>query len=120
MLASDDSMTLAYFCLGALDLLGLVQSKLTEQERLECIDWVYAQQLDAASGGGFMPGPFLRRDELPSSSSSRLPTGSQPNGNLAMTYTAIINLAILRDDFSRLDLQAIRTHLAGLQQPDGR
>ena len=37
-----------------------------------------------------------------------------------MTYTALLILAILRDNFARLDRQAIGVHLSGLQQLDGR
>lgn len=37
-----------------------------------------------------------------------------------MTYTAILILAILRDDFSRLDREAMQVHISQLQQPDGR
>lgn len=36
-----------------------------------------------------------------------------------MTYTALLILAILRDNFARLDRQAIGVHLSGLQQLDG-
>lgn len=37
-----------------------------------------------------------------------------------MTYTALLCLAILRDDFSRLDKPALLLHLKSLQCPDGR
>lgn len=38
-------MTLAYFCLSALDLLGQLDTVTTEKEREEYIDWIYSQQL---------------------------------------------------------------------------
>jgi len=99
-------MTLAYFCLGALDILNLISTKLTEEERKEYIDWIYDQQVDEEHGGGFCSSPYLPR--------------SIAKSNLAMTYTAILNLAILRDDFSRLDKAAILSHIRSLQQADGR
>lgn len=37
-----------------------------------------------------------------------------------MTYTALLMLAILRDDYKRLDRKAICMHITKLQQPDGR
>lgn len=37
-------MTLAYFCLGGLDLLQH-SDVITEKERVAYIDWIYAQQL---------------------------------------------------------------------------
>lgn len=99
-------MTLAYFCLGALDLLDLIETKLSSQERQEYIDWIYDQQLDQEHGGGFCSSPYVPL--------------SIAKSNLAMTYTAILNLAILRDDFSRLDRVAVLSHIRSLQQPDGR
>lgn len=99
-------MTLAYFCLGALDLLQVIDTKLTLEERVEYIDWIYDQHLDLERGGGFCASPFLPR--------------SIAKSNLAMTYTALLNLAILRDDFKRLDKAAILSHIHSLQQADGR
>ena len=113
-------MTLGYFCIGALDLLNFLEEKIDKQERQEYIDWIYDQQLDQSFGGGFLPGPYLRRDHYASQNSSQsIPSGSRPNGNLAMTYTALLNLAMLGDDFVRLDRNAIRLHLRSLQQSDG-
>lgn len=99
-------MTLAYFCLGALDLLKVIDTKLAPEERIEYIDWIYDQQLELDQGGGFCASPFLPK--------------SIAKSNLAMTYTAILNLAILRDDFKRLKKAAILTHIRFLQQEDGR
>jgi geranylgeranyl transferase type-1 subunit beta len=99
-------MTLSYFCLGALDLLGAIQTKLTEEERHEYIDWIYDQQLNQDHGGGFCSSPYLPK--------------SIAKANLAMTYTALLNLAILRDDFKRLNKGAILRHVRSLQQSDGR
>lgn len=36
-----------------------------------------------------------------------------------MTYTALVCLAILNDDFSKLNRNALYAHLSALQQPDG-
>jgi geranylgeranyl transferase type-1 subunit beta len=99
-------MTLSYFCLGALDLLTMTETKLTDEERSEYIDWIYDQQLDQEHGGGFCSSPYLPK--------------SMAKANLAMTYTALLNLAILRDDFTRLDRGAILHHIRSLQQADGR
>lgn len=37
-----------------------------------------------------------------------------------MTYTAILSLAILRDDFARLDRDGVRNLLRATQLDDGR
>ena len=57
-------MTLAYFCLGGLDLLQHTDV-ISEKERAAYIDWIYAQQLRtypctysaASEGGGFRGSP---------------------------------------------------------------
>jgi len=36
-----------------------------------------------------------------------------------MTFSAVVSLAILSDDFSRLDIEGLREFLGGVQQPDG-
>ena len=41
-------------------------------------------------------------------------------GHLVMTYTALLCLSILRDDFSKLDRQGIVRLLRSCQQEDGR
>lgn len=41
-------------------------------------------------------------------------------GHLTMTYTALLLLAILRDDFSRLNRAGIASHVSSLQNSDGR
>ena len=39
---------------------------------------------------------------------------------MIVTYTALITLAVLRDDFSRLDREGLVTFLRRSQQEDGR
>lgn len=43
--SAHDRMTLAYFCLSALDLLGQVETTITEVEREQFKAWIYSQQL---------------------------------------------------------------------------
>ncbi|PWN46541.1 terpenoid cyclases/Protein prenyltransferase [Violaceomyces palustris] len=107
-------MTLAFFCLAGLDLLGLVEQRLTPDERSEFSDWIYDQQIPSSQGGGFRGSPA--GGDLPSASKE---PAAFDTANLAMTYTALLNLAILRDDFSRLDRQGVLAHVKSLQQPDG-
>lgn len=95
-------MTFAYFCLGALDLLQQLDTVVSQSDREAYTSWVYGQQISSKLGGGFRGSPAACR------------------GHITMTYTALLILAILRDDFSRLDREALRTHISQLQQPDGR
>ncbi|CAO1637246.1 unnamed protein product [Jaminaea pallidilutea] len=101
-------MTIAFFCLSALDLLGALHSKTSDEERQSYRDWIYRMQ---CPGGGFSGSPSLG---TPSSSSCQ-----GEHGHLAMTYTALANLAILRDDFTCLDRRALRNLLKTCQRRDG-
>lgn len=38
-------MTIAYFCLASLDLMGALEESTSEEERSRWIDWVWDQQL---------------------------------------------------------------------------
>ena len=40
--------------------------------------------------------------------------------HIIMTYTALLSLAILRDDFSRLDREGLLQFLRACQRKDGR
>lgn len=51
-------MTLAFFCLGALSLLGELDNSVTDENKHDWIEWVYAQQV--------------------------LPTGQEPDANEAL------------------------------------
>lgn len=112
-------MTVAYFCVSGLDLLGL----------LDCIDapaiveWVYAQQLRAPAdapadwaggfrGAGYLGAPYAGAAGTP-------PCSAFDTGHIAMTYTALAILTILGDDLSRVDRAATLRHVRGLQQADG-
>jgi len=99
--ADEQRMTLAYFCLSALDLIESEDAALSDEERAAYRDWVYAQQLSASNGGGFRGSPVAKYSHL------------------TMSYTALLVLCILRDDFARLDREALRIHVRGLQQADG-
>ena len=46
-------MTLAFFCLSSLELLGALDKEISEQDRLDWIEWIYAQQIRLDSKGMF-------------------------------------------------------------------
>lgn len=110
--ADTQRMTIAFFCLSALDLLGALQSKTSDEDRRSYRDWIYRMQ---CPGGGFSGSPASGSAST-STSTSR---GEGDYGHLAMTYTALANLAILRDDFTRLDRRALRNLLKTCQRSDG-
>ncbi|CDR99182.1 related to Type I protein geranylgeranyltransferase beta subunit [Sporisorium scitamineum] len=101
--ADDQRMTLGYFAISGLDLLGALD-KIPPQEKTELIEWVYDQQSPA---GGFRGSP-----------SSTFSSSTQHAGagvNIAMTYAAILVLAALQDDYKRLDREALLRFIGALQ-----
>lgn len=125
-------MSLAFFVLSSLDLLNATD-KISPRDRQAWIDWIYAQQ---SPNGGFSGAPAVR---LPSSVRTileiqedqvrQLNTTAAPSfhcsqntydtPHLAMTYTALCNLAILNDDFSRLNKEGLQRFVQSCQTGDG-
>ncbi|WKX95939.1 hypothetical protein Q1695_012414 [Nippostrongylus brasiliensis] len=103
-------ITLLFFAVSALDLLGELDQLLTDERRQSIIDWIYKLQI---SGAGKFCG-------------FRGCVGFAPNvaeewtsGNLAQTYSALLCLAILGDDFKHVDREAILRTLTVSQKDDG-
>lgn len=100
-------MTLGYFAVSGLDLLNATD-KIPVDEKAELIEWVYEQQV---STGGFRGSPST---SAASSSSSAI-----GGANVAMTYASLLILAVLLDDFKRLDRRALLRFIGALQDKDG-
>jgi geranylgeranyl transferase type-1 subunit beta len=69
------------------------------------IEWIYGLQVE----GGFVGGTFLGPDKYHKYS----------HPHIAMTYTALVTLAALGDDLSRVDREGIIVQLRMLQRGDG-
>ncbi|CAG8457378.1 10309_t:CDS:2 [Paraglomus occultum] len=142
-------MTLAFFGLGGLDLLNMIETIYSAEQREQWIDWIYAQQIlpDKDNPGKLLN--TLLRSNVPrlkfqslrpwlelnrhicgfrGSPFSGLPYSREgcresrfpfDAAHLAMTYTALCSLLILGDDFSRIDRGAIINGLTYLQKDDG-
>ncbi|KAG1057785.1 hypothetical protein G6F43_000390 [Rhizopus delemar] len=117
-------MTLAFFCLGALSLLGELENNVSEQNKRDWIDWIYAQQVLPAKDSddnkavcGFRGSSWSGRTFEPYATTCEyIPYDSS---HIANTYTALLNLLILGDDLSRVNKHAILETLRHLQQEDG-
>ncbi|GAB1520611.1 geranylgeranyl transferase type-1 subunit beta [Rhizoctonia solani] len=106
-------MAIAFYSLAAMDLYGVVTSKSSEKDRAEWTQWIWAQYTQTAKGTGFRGGDSLVLPKPnPKASVQALPS-------LIMTYAAILSLAILRDDFSKLDKRALLGFVASCQNTDG-
>ncbi|KAJ6550530.1 terpenoid cyclases/protein prenyltransferase alpha-alpha toroid [Mycena sp. CBHHK59/15] len=113
-----DSSRLAvgFYCIGALDLLGMLQTKTSESDRASWCEWIWMQQTEGPDGTGFRPSPFA----TPASSTGAPNPYSDYDGpHLVMTYTALLTLAILRDDFTKLDRPGLIKFIRACQLSDG-
>jgi geranylgeranyl transferase type-1 subunit beta len=101
----SNRMTLAYFCVSGLDLLG----ELRPSECLKVIVWVKAQMNEKS--GGFRGSPFFNS------------VGDRDLcwdvGHIAMTYTGLAMLAICGEDLRRIDRSPIISFVKSLQTENG-
>ncbi|KAJ7162927.1 terpenoid cyclases/protein prenyltransferase alpha-alpha toroid [Mycena filopes] len=106
-------MAIVFYCLGTLDLLGALRDEITDAERLSYRDWIWDQYSAAGRyGTGFKPGPFMSGRGSSSGGQDAAP-------HIIMTYTALLSLSMLRDDFSRLNHQGLARFVASCQNNDG-
>ena len=104
-------MTIAFFALSGLDVLGFQQEDGGKRAK-EWIRSLYVE--DEATGiAGFHGGSFVKAKKV-----GFLHTDTH-NGHIAMTYTALACLRILDDDLTGLDKAALTRGVRVLQQTDG-
>ena len=149
-LSSQDTnrLTLVFFSLAGLDLLGQLDAYLDAQRKRDVIDWIYSLMVPPASdgsdshglgfrGGTFLGDPFCAGGPAcgssgcghqdcdgvgPDAAHAVTPTTqriARDGGHLAMTYTGLACLKILGDDLSRMDRHAMARSLRHFQRPDG-
>jgi geranylgeranyl transferase type-1 subunit beta len=113
-------MAVSFYCIGSLDLLGLVDTDSSETSREEWGTWIWRQHVVSDHGSGFRPGPFVvtLENEAYSASTDRS-SNDYDLPHIIMTYTALISLSIIKDDFSRLDKLGLVKFLQSCQREDG-
>ncbi|EGN98185.1 hypothetical protein SERLA73DRAFT_183095 [Serpula lacrymans var. lacrymans S7.3] len=110
-------LALVFYCLGSLDLLDIINNKTNNDERQMWVSWVWEQQTSGPYGSGFKPGPYMTPEKH-----LGVPDNDYSNDNsphIIVTYTALLCLAILRDDFTRLDRSGLIKFLRSCQKDDG-
>ena len=76
-------MTILFFAISGLDVLGSLETSISEERKKEIIEWIYSLQVET----GFLGSTFLK-----------IPALEQPlcdSVHIAMTYTALATLVIL-------------------------
>lgn len=111
---SNDSnrMLLAYLTLSGLDVLGVLQSKTTPEERQGYINWLYRCQVSSGGFRGFS-GTDFGEDKRTAENEAWDPA------NVPATFFALANLLILGDDLSRVKRRECLEWLPKLQREDG-
>lgn len=106
----SNRMTLGFFTVAALDLLDILESKCSDTERQDWIDWVYDCQVDS---GGFRGFPGSKLSERNSSNEHWDPA------NVPATFFALMTLLVLGDDLSRVGRAECLGWLVRMQRQDG-
>nr|ODN87186.1 geranylgeranyl transferase type-1 subunit beta [Cryptococcus depauperatus CBS 7841] len=104
-------ITVAYFCIAALDLLGVLYEKTTEEQRNGWIEWIWslqARRIDFAATGGFQGSTFMTTSN-PTTAPAHLPS----------TYTALLCLALLRAPLDRLNRPGLVAFIKSCQADSG-
>ncbi|KAF8964331.1 terpenoid cyclases/protein prenyltransferase alpha-alpha toroid [Flammula alnicola] len=112
-------LALAFYCIGSLDLLGVLEEQVSVQERDSWREWLWEQQTRGKYGSGFRPSPFMTAKHLSSVSQLDIGYTDYDTPHIIMTYTALLSLAVLRDDSSRLDRSGLLAFLRACQREDG-
>lgn len=105
-------MTLAFFTLSALDILGELHTSTTDLDRQAYVNWVYRCQHPSGGFKGFTgaDGGVEMRDG----------SGMQWDpANLAATFFALAILMVLGDSMEKVERKKCLEWLKSLQRPDG-
>lgn len=111
---SNDSnrMLLAFFTVAGLDLLGVLQSKTTPEERQGYIDWIYHCQVPTGGFRAFTGTDFGAENRT-------LDNEAWDPANVPSTFFALELLIILGDDLSRVKRRECLQWLPRLQRDNG-
>ncbi|EAW11160.1 protein geranylgeranyltransferase type I subunit CDC43 [Aspergillus clavatus NRRL 1] len=111
---SGDSnrMLLAFFTISGLDILGVLESKTTPEDRRGYIDWIYHCQVPSGGFRGFTGTDFGADKRTPGNE-------AWDPANVPSTFFALVLLIILGDDLSRVKRKQCLEWLPRLQRGDG-
>ncbi|KAI0768878.1 terpenoid cyclases/protein prenyltransferase alpha-alpha toroid [Irpex lacteus] len=117
--ADASRMAIGFYTLGSLDLMGTINTSTTEVDRQSWKEWIWEQQSSGIYGTGFKGSTYMtgEQDVQPIQLSEDYSEFDTPN--LIMTYTAVLTLAILRDDFTHLERPGLVKFLKACQREDG-
>ncbi|KAG1751103.1 terpenoid cyclases protein prenyltransferase [Suillus lakei] len=94
-------LALSFYCLGSLDVSGELEKNTRDREREQWREWIWSQQTRGHYGTGFRASSYM------TAKYSTEECSDHDNPQIIMTYTALLSLSILRDDFSLLDRKGL-------------
>eukprot|EP01064_Diplonema_japonicum_P006414 TRINITY_DN1425_c4_g1_i1.p1 TRINITY_DN1425_c4_g1~~TRINITY_DN1425_c4_g1_i1.p1 ORF type:complete len:333 (+),score=44.74 TRINITY_DN1425_c4_g1_i1:46-999(+) len=97
-------MTLLYFAVLGIATHKQKDTVLTTDLKQKIIEWIYMQQESQENGGGFRSTNTIQ---------------GNGEGHITMTQCALLTLLTCGDDLSRVNTNAIATHLKNLQTKEG-
>jgi geranylgeranyl transferase type-1 subunit beta len=104
-------MSMGFFIVAALDLLGELESVISENDRKSWVDWIYSLQIPTGGFRGF-PGTDLRDRR-------NLDNSHWDPANLHTSYMALTSLLVLGDDLQRVRRRECLAWIESLQRPNG-
>ncbi|KAF9649787.1 terpenoid cyclases/Protein prenyltransferase [Thelephora ganbajun] len=109
-----------FYCLGSLDLLNTLGTATKESERESWRNDIWGLQASGIWGSGFKPSWYMTSHDAGDDPQRLNKYESEfDTPHMIITYTALVTLAILRDDFTRLDRPGLVTFLRSSQREDG-
>ncbi|KAF9265221.1 terpenoid cyclases/Protein prenyltransferase [Marasmius fiardii PR-910] len=109
-------MALSFYCIASLDLLGVINEKISEADRGAWRSWIWEQQARGNYGTGFRSSPFMTSGTILDKTQEYT---RYDTPHLIMTYTALLSLSILRDDFLLLDRPGLLKFVKACQTEEG-
>lgn len=106
-------ITLAFFILSALDLLGVLHEKTTPAERTEYVEWILLCQHPGGGFRGFTGTMYGGQSDGGTS------TNEWDPANLAATYFALAALVVLGEGMQKVRTKETLNWLRSLQRPNG-
>ncbi|OCF33186.1 geranylgeranyl transferase type-1 subunit beta [Kwoniella heveanensis BCC8398] len=120
---SSDSnrITAAFFCISALDLIGVLELKTTAEQRAGWIEWIWSLQ---ALSNNQRPkiAAFIQLEYLYKSNGLIVvhhQNDATSPAHIPSTYTALLTLAILRAPLDKLNIPGLTSFLKSCQAKDG-
>ncbi|KAG1743173.1 terpenoid cyclases/protein prenyltransferase alpha-alpha toroid [Suillus paluster] len=107
-------LALSFYCLGSLDVSDELEKKAKDWEREQWREWIWSQQTRGPYGTGFRSSSYMTAAKYATEEYS-----DHDTPQIIMTYTALLSLSILRDNFSRLDRKGLLEFLRSCQNSDG-